>query len=118
MTERIDEAMRQRLVANNTSKRSSLEMNHSTAKGGYGGFFPNTPLAAATISFVLGSIFSLGFALFVSGGISESWWATWRLGYFVAAWSAFHYAEFAVTAGWNRDRCSVDCKWNNMIRYT
>lgn len=36
------------------------------------------------------------------------WWCTRQLGFFLAAWSAFHWGEFAVTAGWNREKCSVD----------
>ena len=74
------------------------------------GNIPNTPLAASTISFLLGSIFSLAFATFISGGLVSSWWSTYQLGFFVAAWAAFHWGEFAVTAGWNREKCSVDCK--------
>ncbi|KIO12702.1 hypothetical protein M404DRAFT_993684 [Pisolithus tinctorius Marx 270] len=72
------------------------------------GNIPNTPLAASTISFALGALFSLGTALFLSGGRVCPWWATYQLGFFLAAWSAFHWGEFAVTAGWNRDKCSVD----------
>jgi len=30
------------------------------------------------------------------------------LGFFGAAWAGFHWGEFAVTAGWNLDKCSVD----------
>ncbi|KAK0490876.1 Isoprenylcysteine carboxyl methyltransferase family-domain-containing protein [Armillaria novae-zelandiae] len=55
------------------------------------GRIPNTPLAASTISFLLGSLFSLGVLTFAA-----------------AAWSAFHWGEFAVTAGWNLEKCSVD----------
>lgn len=72
------------------------------------GNIPNTPLAASTISFLLGSIFSLAFAIFLSGGLVSTWWSTYQLGFFVAAWAAFHWGEFAVTAGWNREKCSVD----------
>ncbi|KAH0839888.1 Isoprenylcysteine carboxyl methyltransferase family-domain-containing protein [Lanmaoa asiatica] len=69
---------------------------------------PNTPLAASTISFLLGGSFALGFSLFLQGGLTSPWWATYQLGFFVAAWSAFHWGEFAVTAGWNLEKCSVD----------
>ncbi|KAI9574715.1 Isoprenylcysteine carboxyl methyltransferase family-domain-containing protein [Boletus coccyginus] len=72
------------------------------------GSIPNTPLAASTISFLLGGSFALGFSLFLQGGFSSPWWATYQLGFFVAAWSAFHWGEFAVTAGWNLEKCSVD----------
>ncbi|KAH7887651.1 Isoprenylcysteine carboxyl methyltransferase family-domain-containing protein [Phlebopus sp. FC_14] len=72
------------------------------------GNIPNTPLAVSTISFILGALFSLGLVLFLSGAVSSRWWATQQLGLFVAAWSWFHWAEFAVTAGWNLEKCSVD----------
>lgn len=74
------------------------------------GSIPNTPLAASTISFLLGGAFALGFSHFLQGGFSSPWWATYQLGFFVAAWSAFHWGEFAVTAGWNLEKCSVDCE--------
>jgi protein-S-isoprenylcysteine O-methyltransferase len=70
---------------------------------------PNTPLAVATIAFLLGAVCALGFLTFVVGGFSSYWWSTYQLGFFVAAWAAFHWAEFAVTAGWNLEKCSVDC---------
>ncbi|KAH7929409.1 ICMT-domain-containing protein [Leucogyrophana mollusca] len=72
------------------------------------GNIPNTPLSASTISFLLGALFSLGIITFISGGSSGYWWATYQLGFFLAAWSGFHWGEFAVTAGWNFDKCSVD----------
>jgi protein-S-isoprenylcysteine O-methyltransferase len=71
---------------------------------------PNTPLAASTISFLLGSTFALSLLTFLVGGIPQFWWATWELGFFSASWAAFHWLEFAVTAGWNREKCSVDCE--------
>ncbi|KAG7096839.1 hypothetical protein E1B28_004248 [Marasmius oreades] len=70
------------------------------------GNIPNTPLVASTISFIFGSLFSLGFSTFLSGG--SSFWATYQLGFFLSAWSAFHWGEYAVTAGWNLEKCSVD----------
>lgn len=69
---------------------------------------PNTPLSVATVSAALGIVFSLGATLFILGGLSGSWWATYQLGFFTAAWAFFHWAEFAVTAGWNRNKLSVD----------
>jgi protein-S-isoprenylcysteine O-methyltransferase len=68
---------------------------------------PNTPLASATISFLLGIVFTLGLALWVTGPYSL-WFTQTQLGFFIACWAAFHWGEFAVTAGWNRDRVSVD----------
>ncbi|KAL0568852.1 farnesyl cysteine-carboxyl methyltransferase [Marasmius crinis-equi] len=72
------------------------------------GNIPNTPLAASTISFILGSLFSLSLLVFLSGGFPQYSWATYQLGFFLAAWSAFHWGEYAVTAGWNLEKCSVD----------
>ncbi|KAI0661056.1 protein-s-isoprenylcysteine O-methyltransferase [Cubamyces menziesii] len=72
------------------------------------GLIPNTPLSVAFLSFLLGSLFSVGVVLFVTNGYGQHWWSTTQLGFFIAAWSAFHWGEFAVTAGWNRDKCSVD----------
>jgi len=73
------------------------------------GNIPNTPLAVSTISFLLGAVFSIGATLFLVGGFdADFWWSTHQLGFFVAAWSAFHWGEFAVTAGWNLEKCSVD----------
>src|SRR5690242_10860847 len=72
------------------------------------GSIPNTLLAASTISFLLGGIFSLGLVTFLAGGFSSHWWLTYQLGFFIAAWSGFHWGEFAVTAGWNLEKCSVD----------
>ncbi len=70
---------------------------------------PNTPLSVATIAFLLGAVCALGFLTFVVGGFSSYWWSTYQLGFFVASWAVFHWAEFAVTAGWNLEKCSVDC---------
>jgi hypothetical protein len=91
------------------------------------GRIPNTPLASATISFLLGSIFALAVrALFVNLGLSAALFDLVKTGnvagtiafnnplvqlsFFFATWSAFHWGEFAMTAGWNRARANVDCK--------
>ena len=74
------------------------------------GTLPNTPLAVSLISFLLGLTFTLGVILCASGGLDGSRWLTSNLGFFVASLGAFHWAEFVVTAGWNRDKVSVDCK--------
>lgn len=85
------------------------------------GRIPNTPLAASVIAFLLGGVFSLGLYMFLHGGLTY-WWSTYQLGFYLAAWSAFHWGEFAVTAGWNREKCSVDCKprsvdsWTQLIK--
>ncbi|KAG5648961.1 hypothetical protein DXG03_000310 [Asterophora parasitica] len=72
------------------------------------GNIPNTPLAVSTIAFLLGSAFSLGLLTFLVGGFKVYWWTSAQLGFFVAAWAGFHWGEFAVTAGWNFEKCSVD----------
>ncbi|OSD04178.1 protein-s-isoprenylcysteine O-methyltransferase [Trametes coccinea BRFM310] len=72
------------------------------------GRIPNTPLSVSLISFLLGSLFCFGLILFVTNGYQRYWWSTSQVGFFLAAWAAFHWGEFAVTAGWNRDKCSVD----------
>jgi len=74
------------------------------------GRIPNTPLAVATVSFLLGWVFLFGVSLIVPGGLSGHWWTTYQLGFFIAAWAGFHWGEFAVTAGWNLHKCSIDCK--------
>jgi len=92
------------------------------------GRIPNTPLASATISFLLGSVFALAVrALFVNLGLSAALFDLVKTGnvaletiafndplvqlsFFFATWSAFHWGEFAMTAGWNRARATVDCK--------
>ncbi|KAJ3763642.1 Isoprenylcysteine carboxyl methyltransferase family-domain-containing protein [Lentinula raphanica] len=71
------------------------------------GNLPNTPLVAAIIAFLLGSVFCFGLLMFIRG-FSLYWWSTYQLGFFIAAWSAFHFGEFAITAGWNLEKCSVE----------
>lgn len=73
------------------------------------GNIPNTPFAVATIAFLLGAVCALGFLMFSAGGFASCWWSTYQLGFFMASWAFFHWAEFAVTAGWNLEKCSVDC---------
>ncbi|KAF5390586.1 hypothetical protein D9757_002696 [Collybiopsis confluens] len=68
---------------------------------------PNTPLAAAAVAFLLGSVFCFGLLIFLRA-FTSFWWTNYQLGFFVAAWSTFHFGEFAVTAGWNLEKCSVD----------
>ncbi|CAK5275606.1 unnamed protein product [Mycena citricolor] len=89
---------------------------HPPPPAKYTGRIPNTALAASTVSFILGSLFSLGFFTFVAGlsnnGLNHtgvwSWWTTPHLAFFAAAWSFFHWDEYAVTVGWNFDKSSVD----------
>jgi hypothetical protein len=78
------------------------------------GTIPNTPLAVAAIAFLLGAVCALGSLMFVGGAFASSWWSTYQLGFFVASWAVFHWAEFAVTAGWNLEKCSVDCAFTSI----
>lgn len=73
------------------------------------GKIPNTPLASSTIAFLLGGIFVLGLYTAINDVSATAWLLTYQLGSFIAAWAFFHWAEFAVTAGWNFEKCSVDC---------
>ena len=75
------------------------------------GKIPNTPLASSTIAFLLGGLFALGTCTFLFETSFPYWWMTYQLGYFIAAWAFFHWGEFAVTAGWNYEKCSVDCMY-------
>ncbi|KLO18088.1 protein-s-isoprenylcysteine O-methyltransferase [Schizopora paradoxa] len=106
--ERFDARLAQRAKAKDSRPQNPLEMNDVNPGQHYGGKLPNTPLAVSTISFLLGGVCLLGFSLFVTGGSHDHWWTTWQLGFFVQSWAFFHWAEFAVTAGWNRGRCNVD----------
>jgi len=90
-------------------QRGNLETIPSSPAHTPHGDIPNTPLVASTIAFFLGVIFALGLpARLLIGETSMFWWYTYPLAFFVSAWSAFHWLEFAVTAGWNREKCSVD----------
>jgi protein-S-isoprenylcysteine O-methyltransferase len=105
-SEHLEEPLRQR----EAMKNHPLETIPGPAANKPHGNIPNTPLAVSTISFFLGAIFSLGSLIFLVGGFDIYWWPTYQLGFFVAAWSGFHWGEFAVTAGWNFEKCSVDCE--------
>ena len=76
----------------------------------FGGNLPNTLLVISLISFLLGGVFFLGVLLFCIGGYGGLWFTTYRLGFYIAVWSGFHWGEFAVTAGWNTPKVHVDCK--------
>ena len=82
------------------------------------GSIPNTPLAASVISFLLGVAFSPAFISFILAAFGFFAYPYYQLGFFVAAWTAFHWGEFAVTAGWNLEKCSVDCDYDLIhLRY-
>lgn len=100
----LEERLRQR--ANMT--RNPLQTNAHINR--HRGYIPNTPLGSSTVAFLLGGVFASGLYTFVSDIYTSSHWLTYQLGFFVAAWAFFHWAEFAVTAGWNLEKCSVDCE--------
>ncbi|KAL0949432.1 hypothetical protein HGRIS_009492 [Hohenbuehelia grisea] len=107
MTSNIDnleERLRQLLAAQPNSLETVPDAETVRPRGN----IPNTPLAASTTSFILGAVFCFGALTSLGLGFSQYWWSTYQLGFFVAAWSFFHWAEFAVTAGWNLEKCSVD----------
>jgi len=100
----------------------NLETIPTAAKVDEDVFPPNTPFAASTTSFLLGAAFSIGLYLVLNNSdvlgllLSLSSWedvAFNRPGvqfpFFIAAYAFFHWAEFAVTAGWNREKCSTQC---------
>ncbi|KAF8528957.1 Isoprenylcysteine carboxyl methyltransferase family-domain-containing protein [Hysterangium stoloniferum] len=91
-----------------TASSNSLETIPEPGQFQPHGNIPNTPLAASLISFLLGGLFTASFITFSLDGLGGYWWTTYQLGFYLAAWSAFHWAEFAVTAGWNREKCTVD----------
>ncbi|KIJ56619.1 hypothetical protein M422DRAFT_149757 [Sphaerobolus stellatus SS14] len=97
----IDARLQQRMA------QSTLETIPQTASNKPHGTLPNTPFAASVTAFLLGTCFATGSAMFALGGFGY-WWTTYQLGFYLAAWSLFHWAEFAVTAGWNRPKCSID----------
>jgi len=78
------------------------------------GNIPNTPAASAAIAFCLGGLFSLSLytaAVEPYNGLR----IPCQLGIYLAAWAFFHWAEFFVTASWNRSKCSVDCKSSSVF---
>ncbi|KAG5639260.1 hypothetical protein H0H81_004921 [Sphagnurus paluster] len=112
-SERIEETLKQRVEEIEKSQAQSAPQQHPlltipVATQAPHGNIPNTPLASSTVAFLLGGLFFLGFVTFALGGFTTYWWTTAQLGFFVAAWAGFHWGEFAVTAGWNLEKCSVD----------
>ncbi|KAH9077310.1 protein-s-isoprenylcysteine O-methyltransferase [Lactarius deliciosus] len=102
------DAFEQRLRERERLRNRPLEMVPEPATAQPHGSIPNTPLAVSIVSFLLGASFALGSLTFLCGGFYGFWFATYQVGFFVASWSAFHWGEFAVTAGWNREKVSID----------
>lgn len=78
---------------------------------------PNTLVAVSLIAFLLGCAFNFSFSVFTMGllGFRSMEWV--QLGWYGMTISLFHLAEFVVTAGWNRDKCSVDCKFQLLFHH-
>lgn len=87
-----------------------LEMKPVSAGVKHGSRIPNTPLSVAAISFILGLVFSFGLAVCFFGNSWGFWWSRSQLGIYISSWAVFHWGEFAVTAGWNREKVGVDCE--------
>lgn len=101
----------------NTPTGGALETIPTDSANAYKGkVIPNTPLGASVVSVCLAITFTLGLLLFFRGpavfgsGFEDERWRP--LGFFLASWAAFHWGEYAVAAGWNRARCSVDCEFS------
>ncbi|PVF96493.1 ICMT-domain-containing protein [Serendipita vermifera] len=108
-------------VASPSQKReaSTLETVPTTNDKAEKTFPPNTPFAASLTSFLLGGLFFVGSWTVINNSgllkalISGEWSAvavnqpSVQLAFFLTAWGFFHWAEFAVTAGWNREKCST-----------
>jgi protein-S-isoprenylcysteine O-methyltransferase len=84
-----------------------MESKAAEVRGG----LPNTPCAVASVAFALGSLWGVSLLTFLVGGFEKYWWSTYQLAFFFAAWAFFHWAEFAVTAGWNFEKCNIDCAY-------
>jgi len=97
-----EDSLEGRLRERATTKKP-LDLSSTTS---HNGNIPNTLLAVSTLAFVLGSIFSLGLTVFLSGGFNQ--YFTYQLAFFMSSWAFFHWAEFAVTAGYNLEKCSTD----------
>ncbi|GAA5922263.1 protein-S-isoprenylcysteine carboxyl O-methyltransferase [Sporobolomyces koalae] len=90
--------------------------------------FASTPHNVACIAFLLGGLWSIGLALFLSNVFSASNWFVWsrewseselavqgwstalrspQLGFYLASWSFFHLLEFVVTSMYNPGKLSV-----------
>lgn len=106
--EGLEKRPRQRLPEQDNAMRHGLETVPAIGEVAPRGTLPNTPLCASLISFLLGGCVATGVVMFLLGGFAGQWWATQQLGFYLAAWGLFHWAEFATTAGWNRDKLSVD----------
>jgi protein-S-isoprenylcysteine O-methyltransferase len=99
-----------RLHSNTTTNTANTtpKLTLSNVKPAYihQGALPNTLCTVSTLSALLGAGFAFSLATLLLG--TREWW---HLSFFFASWCFFHWAEFAVTAGWNEEKCSVDCEF-------
>ncbi|CAA7259864.1 unnamed protein product [Cyclocybe aegerita] len=102
--DRLHERTRQR--ANMT--QNPLETNPVSSANAHRGTIPNTPLGSSTVAFLLGATFGIGLFATLVDEFSRPRWLTYQVSFYLASWAFFHWAEFAVTAGWNLEKCSVD----------
>jgi protein-S-isoprenylcysteine O-methyltransferase len=101
-----------------SSSGLSLEARHYIAHND----IPNTILSVSIISTILGGILFTSFTLVglslsgwiktsTSGDFDRAEWGMWarpQLGVYFGCMALFHLSEFWTTAGWNKDRLSVD----------
>jgi protein-S-isoprenylcysteine O-methyltransferase len=97
-----------------SSSGLSLEARHYKAHND----IPNTILSVSIISTILGGILFTSFTLVglslsgcIKSSTSEAEWGMWarpQLGVYFGCMALFHLSEFWTTAGWNKDRLSVD----------
>lgn len=102
----LENRIRQRMKSSRNPLETIPDINQPR------GLIPNSPAASAIIAFCLGGVFSFGLytaTIGVSSGLIQ---VPYRLGLYITAWAFFHWAEFTVTALWNLEKCSVDCKCN------
>jgi protein-S-isoprenylcysteine O-methyltransferase len=104
----IAERLRQRAAGNHP-----LHMESKAAE--LRGSLPNTPFAVVSVAFALGSLWGVSLLTFVVGGFEKYKWSTYQLAFFSAAWAFFHWAEFAVTARWNFEKCNIDCAYSTEL---
>lgn len=96
----------QRIAERSARRPSNLNMNKVNRAYEHQGDLPNTACTVSVIAFLLGAGFAFSFATFA---LTNNTW--WHLSFFVGSWCLFHWAEFAVTAGWNAEKCTVDCEF-------
>jgi len=88
--------------------QAALERNRVSRAFQQHGLIPNSLFSISIVSFLLGGLFVVSFAACCVASSVGVWWATYQFFFLTAAWALFHWLEFAVTAGWNPSKASVD----------